>query len=56
MNKYIYKVRFVTLNFFIQQEKELILANNSFKNRKKLIANKSFEKYEYFMSILMKIS
>ena len=39
MNKYIYKVRFVTLNFFIQQQQKLcinikFLANNSFNNRK----------------------
>ena len=41
MNKYIYKVRFVTLNFFIQQEQkimhkhELIFGKQqSFNNRK----------------------
>ena len=45
MNKYIYKVRFVTLYNKNMHKHELILANNSFNNRK-------IEKYECFMSIL----
>ena len=58
MNKYVYKVRFVTLNFFIQQQKlyinnELIFGKQQqFQQQKKFIA----KKYECFMSILTKIS
>ena len=61
MNKYTYKVRFVTLNFFIATTRTKLLHNyelifwqqQQFQQQKKLIANKYFE---CFMSILIKIS
>ena len=64
MNKYIYKVKFVTLNFFIvttrtkiMQKQELIFGKQQqFPQQKNLIANKQFEKYDCFMSQLTKIS
>ena len=60
MNKYIYKVRFVTLNFFEQKvmhKHELIFGKQQqFQQQKKLTANKLFGKYECFMFILTKIS
>ena len=58
MNRYIYKVRLVTLNFYIATTRTKIMHKHEFKQQqfqqqKKLIANKIiFEKYECFMSIL----
>ena len=51
MNKYIYKVRFVTL----YNKNICINRINFWQTTEKLIANKYFEKYECFMSILKKI-
>ena len=56
MNKYIYKVRFVTLyNKKICINMNLFLANNNSFNNRKIDCKQKFEKYECFMSILKKI-